>query len=192
MTHWRSRSKVVLSARCYYLVPPPLSAERLAWNEQYLRDSERKRLSASRFTTHARAFLRRSVLAILLAMGLAYAICSMLAEYTYAQGTDGSGTVGQQLSTLKLGAKLFPLERRFRTAPAKVLGNIVLQASPEWKLAALPELKAALDTDPTQADLLAMIVSIDLSLDRTEEAQAYYDQFKLVAKSSPLNGMVGK
>lgn len=67
-----------------------------------------------------------------------------------------------------------------------MLGNIVLQASPEWKLAALPELKAALETDPTQADLLAMLVSIDLSLDRTEEAQAYYDQFKLVAKRSQL------
>lgn len=73
-----------------------------------------------------------------------------------------------------------------------MLGNIVLQASPEWKLAALPELKAALETDPTQADLLAMIVSIDLSLDRTEEAQAYYDQFKRMAKSSRLNELVGK
>lgn len=187
MTHWRSRSRSGLQALDYSLVPAGLRRE----GEEvlacyYLRDVQPRVSLASRFTTHARAFLRLSVLAILLVGGLAYATCSMLAEYTYARGTDGSGTVGQQLSVLKLGAKLFPLERRFRTAPAKVLGNIVLQASPEWKLAALPELKAALEADPTQADLLAMIVSIDLSLDRTEEAQAYYDQFKLVARKSAL------
>lgn len=145
--------------------------------------------SASRFTTHARRLLRRCVLAILLAAGLIYATCSMLAEIDYVNGMT-QGSLGDRVTALRQSAILFPFERRYRIASAILLGNLALAQNLEWKRVAAIELRAALTKDPTSADLLAMVVAFDLALDRTAEAQAYYDQFKRVAKKSPLLDMV--
>lgn len=71
-----------------------------------------------------------------------------------------------------------------------MLGNLGIQNGDDWKRVAIPELQHALITDPTQADLIAMLVASDLVLNRTEEAQRYYDRFKIVAKRSPLLDMV--
>jgi hypothetical protein len=92
---------------------------------------------------------------------------------------------------LRESAKWFPLDRRFRTASASLLGNqAIQQKDPQFKIVAIPELKYALQTDPTSADLLAMLVASELAMGQTEEAQVYYNQFRYVAKKSPLLDMV--
>ena len=71
------------------------------------------------------------------------------------------------------------------------MGNLGVQIdNKDLKRIAVPEMKAALVNDPTSADILAMLVACDLNLDRDTEAQLYYDQFKRVAKMSPLIQMV--
>lgn len=156
-----------------------------------LQDLQRNHQSVFRSTSRARHFLQRCAWVILLGTGLTYATCSLLAESYYAFGMNGTGPAGDRIVALRHAANLFPLERRFRTASALLLGNLAIQqGSDEWKAAAVSELKMALDRDPTQADLLAMLIAFDLSLDRTAEAQTYYDQFKRVAKTSPLIDMV--
>ena len=61
---------------------------------------------------------------------------------------------------------------------------------PVLKRPARAELLHALDIDYTSADLLIDLVSLDLDLGNFDEAQRYYDQFKLVAKGSKLNQFV--
>lgn len=152
--------------------------------------SQPKASLASRFITRARRFLARFVLVILLAMGLTYATCSMLAEFNYVLGWSGNDLRTMVLH-LRESAKLFPLDRRFRTASASLLGNNAIQSSdPTYKIVAIPEMKYALRTDPTAADIIAMLVACDLAMGQTEEAQVYYNQFKYVAKKSPLLDMV--
>jgi hypothetical protein len=95
------------------------------------------------------------------------------------------------IGELRESARLFPFDRRFRTASASLLGNQAIQAKqPAYTIAAIPEMKMAIETDPTSADILAMLVASDLAMGQTEEAQHYYDQFKRVAKRSPLIEMV--
>lgn len=167
---------------------------------RFMREAVRRRLSsvdllpkarlASRFTIRVRRFLRLSVLAILLVTGIAYATTSMLAEFNYVLGWNGNDLRSMVLH-LRESAKWFPLDRRFRTASASLLGNQAIQSTdPTYKTVAIPELKYALRTDPTSADLLAMLVAGELAMGQTEEAQVYYNQFKFVAKKSPLLDMV--
>ena len=61
---------------------------------------------------------------------------------------------------------------------------------PEWEAAARSELLIALQTDFSSADLLAKLITVDLDLKNDTEAQHYYDQFKRVAKASPLIQLV--
>ena len=134
-----------------------------------------------------RRFLRRCVLVTALGLGSTYAVCAGLSERDYTAGVTGKTSIGERVVTLRQAARLFPFDRRFRTASAVLIANIALQTDlKDWKAAAVPELKVALATDPTQADLLGMLIAFDLALERTAEAQAYYDRFKQVAKNSPL------
>ena len=123
-------------------------------------------------------------------MGLLYAMASITAEYYYKWGSEGSD-IGEMVNDLRRSAHIFPLDRRFRTSSASFLANAAMQQSdPAWQRIAIPEIRHALQADPTQADILAMLVACDLNLDRVAEAQVYYDQFKRVAKMSPLIQMV--
>jgi hypothetical protein len=131
--------------------------------------------------------LWRSLWLVLVITGLIYAGLSLAAECEYASGISGTKMAGDRIGALRLSARLFPIERRYRIASALLLGNIALQNdNAQWKAAAVPEIKLALVDDPTSADLLAMLIAFDLSLDRINEAQAYYDRFKRVARRSPL------
>ena len=76
---------------------------------------------------------------------------------------------------------------------ARLISMIALASDNiEWKKAAIPELTVALNTDITASDLLMRLILIDLSLNRNEQAQFYYDRFKLVARRSPLIELVAK
>lgn len=92
---------------------------------------------------------------------------------------------------LRKSAELFPLDRRFRIASASFLANMAMQqADAGWKVYAVPEIRRALRNDPTQADILAMLVACELSLGMNYEATQHYIQFKTVARKSPLLDMV--
>lgn len=67
------------------------------------------------------------------------------------------------------------------------MANIGIQVNnTEWKSAARIEILHALRVDKTAADLLLQLISIDLDLGLHEEADAYYQRFKLVARIDPL------
>jgi hypothetical protein len=72
------------------------------------------------------------------------------------------------------------------------LASIALQNpnEPLWKQAALPELEDALRVDPTSASLLAPAITFELDMHQDALAKEHYRVFKMVAKSSPLNGLV--
>jgi two-component SAPR family response regulator len=113
----------------------------------------------------------------------------MVAEYYFKWGSEG--TPGQMLIDLRKSGASFPLERRFRVASASFLGNMAMQQEDiGWKRVAIPEIKRALVADPTQADLLGMLIASELAIGDVKSAQAHYDQFKLVAKKSSLLDMV--
>ena len=92
--------------------------------------------------------------AMLFVAGLTYAILSLTAEFQYAAGMQAS-SVPTAVSHLRLAARLFPLDYRFRKASALYLANIAVeQNTKDWDRAALPEVYQALRADPTSADLL--------------------------------------
>lgn len=73
-----------------------------------------------------------------------------------------------------------------------VLTGIALQEPDlRWKEAAMLELEAALKIDPTSAPLLAPAITFELDLGKDKEAREHYRMFRRVARSSPLNGLVG-
>lgn len=136
--------------------------------------------------------MHRRIVGLLLVAGVLYASCSMGAEIEYARGLR-AGELVAAVRDMRASAAIFPFDRRFRIASASLLGNIALEnADAAFLKAAVPELKVALQTDPTEADLLAMLIAFDLASGNTAEAQTYYDTFKIVAKQSPLIEMVNQ
>jgi hypothetical protein len=122
-------------------------------------------------------------------MGLVYAISYIGAEYYNKWGMEGEPP--EMVVNLRKSGALFPLDRRFRTASAVFLGNMAMQQDDiGWKRVAIPEIRRALVTDPTQADILAMLIASELSVGLNEDAQKHYDKFKIIAKKSPLLEMV--
>lgn len=78
-----------------------------------------------------------------------------------------------------------------RGAAARRISQIaMLTDSAEWKAAAIPELRLALQIDYTSADLLARLIDFELNADQVEQAQAHFDKFRRIAKASPLIAFV--
>lgn len=128
---------------------------------------------------------------MLLALGLAYAITSLLGEYHYARG-HLQNRIGNIVEENRKAAAIFPLNHVFRSGSAMVLTGIALQEPDlRWKEAAMLELEAALKIDPTSAPLLAPAITFELDLGKDKEAREHYRMFRRVARSSPLNGLVG-
>lgn len=147
----------------------------------------------SRPTWRQRLSLAGLLRVTILGIGLAYAVTSLLGEYHYAKALRQS-QVGSAIDELRSAKTWFPLNHTFRTASAIALGGIALKSEqePRWRDVALPELLSALHDDPTSAELLAPLITIELAMGRDEQARAHYGMFKAVAKSSPLNEIVGK
>ena len=121
--------------------------------------------------------------------GLIFAISSLASDWQYARGTQ-SQTIAA-IGYLRNAATLAPYDWMKRSAAARKLAITALQnKSPEVLEAARLELLYALRTDYTSGDLLGMLIIADLMLERNEEAQFYYDRFKLVDKKSPLIELV--
>jgi hypothetical protein len=87
---------------------------------------------------------------------------------------------------LRKSAEWFPLDRRFRLASALYILNLAAKLDDDkWKAAAIPEGLHALQTDPSQADVIALVTLCELKLGRPEAPQ-HIAQFKHYAKQSHL------
>lgn len=104
---------------------------------------------------------------------------------------EASASAPVAIGELRKAAELFPLERRNRQASASLIGNIAIQNNdPQWKLAAIPELRFALSKDPASADLLAMLVVFEVSMGQREQGKKDFAIYKQIAKLSPLIGIM--
>lgn len=117
----------------------------------------------------------RLLQATLLGIGLVYAISSMAGEYLYASGFNNRYVV-LAVSDLRDAAQTFPLNYLFRKGSAQYLTAVaVYQKNPEWTKAALSEIYAAIDADPTSADLLNSMRVFELELGKQPTHVAMYD-----------------
>jgi hypothetical protein len=97
----------------------------------------------------------------------------------------------QGVLDFRKAAALFPFDHRYRIGSSLFLGNVAVQVdNDQVKEIAVGEMKHALITDPTSADILGLLVACELVLHKDADAQMHYDQFKRVAKMSPLMDMI--
>jgi len=119
--------------------------------------------------------------AMLLATGCLYGLTSLYAEYLYADGF-GNHYVVPAVSDLRDAAEIFPLNYQFRKGSAQYLTAVAVdQKNPEWTKAALSEIYAAIEADPTSADLLNSMRVFETELGKQPTHTAMYDL--LAAKS---------
>ena len=115
----------------------------------------------------------------------------MFGEIEFSLGSGYSKNAVDAIRHMRAAALYEPFDWRIRGASGRIAGEIALRTDNKgWKEAARIELKAALEKDYTAADLLHRLITIDLQLGHNVEAQHYYDQFKRVAKASPLIKLV--
>ena len=93
----------------------------------------------------------------------------------------------------RMAGTLFPLDWHMRGASARLISSVAIMTENEaWGQAAIAELKHALETDYTAGDMLIRLIALDLATGNNTEAQLYYNQFKRVAKASPLIQLVAQ
>ena len=110
-----------------------------------------------------------------------------MAEYTFSWGMTGPQDAAVNVINLRKSAAWFPLDRRFRIASASYILNLAVGIdNDQWKAAAIPEGLYALQTDPSSADILALVTACELKLGRGPEASKHIAQFKHYAKMSHL------
>jgi len=86
---------------------------------------------------------------------------------------------------MREAGSVFPLRYDFRRASA--VGMVSLAEGDKNLLdPALGELKRALVKDTASPELLALTISVELALDRDQDAKAHYQIFKQVARKSHL------
>jgi hypothetical protein len=95
---------------------------------------------------------------------------------------------------MRVAGKFNPFDQQARGASARVLAATVLQQTNDkfWLEAARTELINALKVDYSAADMLLKLIVIDLKLDRIEEANFMYEQFKRVDPKSPVIAEIEK
>ena len=86
-----------------------------------------------------------------------------------------------------LSGFIYPYEYRYRKALAQRLTDAaIIVGTVDAKHRVLPYLEEAVRNDPTDARLLATLISFYLELHQDKRAQIVYDQFKRVARASRL------
>lgn len=134
---------------------------------------------------HFRAQVLSSLfLASLCVVGAVIAVRWSLAEYTYSQGM-AMRELSSSVQLLRRAGALWPFERRFREASARKLAHGALAVNTEpWRLAAIAELRAALTMSKNSADLLAILITLELAQGLDSDARAHFANFRLVARKS--------
>lgn len=109
----------------------------------------------------------------------------MLAEVAAAKGWN-SRAAESAIGWLRFSGRMFPLDRRFRIASALYMGNTTLPLKDyAYRMRTIAELRYALRRDPTQGDLLVLLVLTEASVELFADAQRHLDQLRFVAGSSP-------
>jgi hypothetical protein len=91
----------------------------------------------------------------------------------------------ESIQMLRRAGALWPFERRFREASARKLAHMALAANTEpWRLAAIAELRHALAMSVNSADLLAILITLELAQDLVPDARAHFENFRAVARKS--------
>lgn len=119
-----------------------------------------------------------------LVMGTVCATRWLVAEYVYTQGMREQN-MPESIMLLRRAGALWPFERRFREASARKLahGALATNTAP-WRLAAIAELRHALTMSKNSADLLAILVTLELAQGLDGEAQGHFENFRAVARKS--------
>ncbi len=126
-------------------------------------------------TSQERLSWARLLQATLFAMGFLYGLSSLYGEYLYASGFSNRYVVSA-VSDLRDAAEIFPLNYLFRKGSAQYLTAVAVdQKNPEWTKAALAEIYAAVDSDPTSADLLNSMRVFETELGKQPTHTAMYD-----------------
>ena len=101
--------------------------------------------------------------------------------------------IKERLDDLRIAAKLNPFDHNSRTAGANLIAvAALLSHDPAWIDAAKNEISYRIETDSTDATLLLKGVMLNLETGDDKRAQIYFDQFKRVARASPLIELVEK
>lgn len=117
-------------------------------------------------------------------VGAVIAVRWVLAEHTYTMGMRASA-MPESVMLLRRAGALWPFERRFREASARKLGYAALAANTApWRAAAIAELRAAVAVSKNSADLLVVLITLELAHGLDSDAQAHFENFRLVARKS--------
>lgn len=91
----------------------------------------------------------------------------------------------ESIQLLRRAGALWPFERRFREASARQLAHGALASNTApWRAAAIAELRAALTLSINSADLLAVLITLELAHGLDAEARAHFANFRVVARKS--------
>ena len=155
--------------------PPSCSHEEMAALRSFWQSWELKPVLVSPPIWLQRQFWAVLLQAMLLAIGCLYGLTSLYAEYLYADGF-GNRYVVSAVSDLRDAAEIFPLNYQFRKGSAQYLTAVAVgQKNPEWTKAALAEIYAAIEADPTSADLLNSMRVFELELNQKPTHVEMYD-----------------
>lgn len=113
-------------------------------------------------------------------------MCALTSEALFASASRSEDSA-PAIVAYRTAGKVFPLSRRNRTGSAIYMLNIALRVEDKrWKAAAVAEAQAALRIDPTQADVMGMMIGCEMQLGRQDDAYRHLQAFKHIAPGSPL------
>lgn len=133
--------------------------------------------------------------AIFAALGAAYAASLCIAEYFFAK-SFGIGDLEKGYYYADQAARFYPFDRRYRQGPARILvaHSNAMGNPPGLAGAAIREIDKIIKIDHSAADLLAYEIALKLTFGTPEmdnSAKETYQQFKRVARASPLSREYG-
>ena len=136
---------------------------------------------------HSRLSLGRLCLVMLLGLALAYGLTTSYGDWAYAQGMLPQAPIKERIDNLRIAAKYNPFDHNSRTVGAGFMAAMALMSKDRgWLEAARAEIRYRLETDSTDAVLLARGMMVNLELGDQKEANFYFEQFQRVNKSSPV------
>jgi hypothetical protein len=126
--------------------------------------------------------LAASCQAILLAIGSAFAIASLMGEVSYSFAME-TGAPAEAVMYLRSAADFYPGSRIFRQESALYLSKVAdSQPDKGWKEAALAELYHALATDKTSPSLLYNMRRMEIALGRQPTHEPMFDYLARISE----------
>lgn len=93
----------------------------------------------------------------------------------------------RRIELLRLAPTTNPFDWIMRGASARQMADYALQSqNTDWMKAARAELIVALRRDPTSADMMQSLITIDLGLGQNAEAQSTFDSLQRITPRAPV------